>query len=162
LCAVAGPLSFWRIVPSPFRVWVAALERWQLTTRDGERRLGQSVLRGQAERDPHFGTCRIEVRLARGPLRPPVRMQLHLDHWSAAATAIELIPCQRVQPSAAYFRAGRALLDALTCALRARTPVPHRAGVPPRQPPADQAAPGTAAQARPAAEPVIPARQEAR
>jgi len=162
MSAVAGPLSFWRIVPTPFAAWVAALERWQLTARDGEGRLGHSVLRGPAEYDPHFGTCRIEVRLARGPLRPPVRMQLHIDHWSATATAAELIPCQRVSPTAAYFRAGRALLDALTRALRARTPVPNLAGVPPRRPPADQAEPRTVAQAGPAARPAaIPARQEA-
>jgi hypothetical protein len=40
-------------------------------------------------------------------------MRLHLDHWSAASTALELIPCQRVRPGAAYFRAGRDLLDSL-------------------------------------------------
>ena len=161
MSAVAGPLSFWRIVPIPFAAWVAALERWQLTARGGELRLGHSVLRGPAGHDPHFGTCRIEVRLARGPLRPPVRMQLHIDHWTATAAAIELIPCQRVGPTGAYFRAGRALLDDLTCALCVHTPVPRPAGVPPRQPPADHAEPRTAALARPAAEAVIPARQEA-
>jgi len=96
---VAGPLSFWRIAPIPFAAWVAALERWQLSARDGELRLGHSVLRGPAERDSHFGTCLIEVRLARGPLHPPLRMQLHIDHWSATATAIELIPCQLVSPA---------------------------------------------------------------
>lgn len=140
---MAGPLSFWRIVPIPFAAWVAALERWQLTVRGGELRLGHSALRGPAEYDPPFGTCRIEVCLARGPLRPRTRMQLHIDHWSATASAAELIPCERVSPTAAYFRGGRALLDALTCALRTHPPVPHLAGVPPRQPPADQAGAGT-------------------
>ena len=55
--------------------------------------------------------------MARGPLRPRLRMRLHLDHWSATSTALELIPCQRVRPSGAYFRAGRALLDSLAHAL---------------------------------------------
>jgi len=110
---VAGTLSFWRIVHVPFGAWVAALETWQLTRHDGELRLGHSVLRGPIERDQHFGTWRVEVRLARGPLRPRLRMRLHLDHWSATSTALELIPCQRVRPGAAYFRAGRALLDCL-------------------------------------------------
>ena len=107
------PASFRRIVHVPFGAWVAALETWQLTSHDGELRLGQSVLRGPVECDQHFGTWRVEVRLGRGPLRPRLRMRLHLDHWSATTTALELIPCQRVRPSAAYFRAGRALLDSL-------------------------------------------------
>jgi hypothetical protein len=66
------------------------------------------------------GTCRIEVGLARGPLRPPLRMRLDIDRWSpsSARTALELIPCQRVRPSAAYFRSGHLLLDSLACALR--------------------------------------------
>ena len=109
----AGPASFRRIVHVPFGAWVAALETWQLTRHDGELRLGHSVLRGPIERDQHFGTWRVEVRLARGPLRPRLRMRLHVDHWSATSTALELIPCQRVRPSAAYFRAGCALLDSL-------------------------------------------------
>ena len=109
----AGPASFRRIVHAPFGAWAAALETWQLTRHDGELRLGHSVLRGPIERDQHFGTWRVEVRLARGPLRPRLRMRLDLDHWSATSTALELIPCQRVRPSAAYFRAGRALLDSL-------------------------------------------------
>jgi hypothetical protein len=151
MSAVAGPLSFWRIVPIPLAAWVAALERWQLTARDGDLRLGHSVLRGPAGHDLHFRTCRIEVRLARGPLRPPVRMQLHIDNWSATATAIELIPCQRVSPTGAYFRAGRALLDDLTCALRAHTPAPRLAGVPPRQNRAAPAATMPPRRTRPAA-----------
>jgi hypothetical protein len=109
----AGPASFWRIVHVPFGAWVAALQTWQLTRHDGELRLGRSVLRGPVERDQDSGTWRVGVRLARGPLRPRMRMRLHLDHWSATSTALELIPCQRVRPGAAYFRAGRALLDCL-------------------------------------------------
>jgi hypothetical protein len=114
---VGGRPSLRRIVPIAFRDWMAALESWQLTSHHGELRLGQNVLRGPAEHDPHFGTCRIEARLARGPLRPPASMRLNIDHWSVTSTALELIPCQRVQPTAAYFRAGHQVLDALTHAL---------------------------------------------
>lgn len=38
---------------------------------------------------------------AGGRLRPPVRMRLDIEPWSPTATALELIPCQRVRPSAA-------------------------------------------------------------
>ena len=112
-----GWASFRRIVPIPFAAWLVALERWQLTGPSGELRLGPHVLLGPAEHDPHFGTCRIQVRLVRGPLRPPARMRLGIDHWSATATVLELIPYQPVQPTAAYFRAGHQLLDALAHAL---------------------------------------------
>jgi hypothetical protein len=115
--SMVGPVSFGRIVTVPFGAWVAAFERWQLTGHDGELRLGQGLLRGPVERDRHLGTCRIEVRLGRGPLRPPVRMRLDIDRWSATSTALQLIPCQRVRPSAAYFRAGHHLLNSLTHAL---------------------------------------------
>ena len=66
-------LSFRRIADTPFDTYMAALDSWQLTRHDGELRLGNSLLRGPIERDRHFGTCRIQVRLARRPLRPPVR-----------------------------------------------------------------------------------------
>ena len=116
MSAAAGPLSFWRITHVPFAAWLAALERWQLTGDGSELRIGNSQLRGPAEHDPHFGTCQIEVRLARGALRRPLRMRLDIDHWSATSTALTLIPCQRVRPGTAYFRAGRRLLDSLACA----------------------------------------------
>jgi hypothetical protein len=116
MSAVLGTLSFWRITRVPFAAWLAALERWQLTGHGSELRPGNSQLRGPAEHDPHFGTCQIEVRLARGALRRPLRMRLDIDHWSATSTALTLIPCQPVRPSTAYFRAGRRLLDSLTCA----------------------------------------------
>ena len=107
-------LSFRRIADTPFDTYMAALDSWQLTRHDGELRLGNSLLRGPIERDRHFGTCRIQVRLARRPLRPPVRMRLGIEPWSPTATALELIPCQRVKLSAAYFAAGHRLLDSLT------------------------------------------------
>jgi hypothetical protein len=106
--------SFRRIAGIPFDACMAALESWQLTGHDGELRLGNSLLRGPIERDQHFGTCRIEVRLARGPLHPAARMRLDIEPWSPTATALELIPCQRVRPSAAYFAVGHRLLDSLT------------------------------------------------
>ena len=113
-------LSFPRIIDVPFETCVAALESWQRTGQDGELHLGQSLLRWPIEHGRDRGTCRIEVGLARGPLRPPLRMRLDIDRWSpsSARTALELIPCQRVRPSAAYFRSGHLLLDSLTCALR--------------------------------------------
>jgi hypothetical protein len=119
---LADVLSFRRIAGIPFDACMAALESWQLTGHDGELRLGNSLLRGPIERDHHVGTCRIEVRLARGPLRPPVRMRLDIEPWSPTATALELIPSQRVRPSAAYFAAGHRLLDTLTGSLPARVP----------------------------------------
>jgi hypothetical protein len=63
---LADLLSFPRIADIPFDAYMAPLESW-LTGYDGELRLGHSLLRGPFERDHHFGTCRMEVRLARGP-----------------------------------------------------------------------------------------------
>jgi hypothetical protein len=57
---------------------------------------------------------RIQVRLARGASRPPLRMRLDIDRWSSSSTAVELIPCGRVRPTAAYFRSGHLLLNSLT------------------------------------------------
>jgi hypothetical protein len=125
----ADELSFRRIVSVPFGACLAALDRWQLTGHDGELRLGGGLLAGPVERDQHSGTRRLEVRLARGPLRPPVQMRLDIDHWSASHTALELTPGQRVRPSAAYFAAGHRLLDSLTRALRAPGPAQPRLGM---------------------------------
>jgi hypothetical protein len=97
----ADLMSFRRIADITFDADMAALDSWQLTGHHGELRPGNSLLRGPAERDANFGTTRIEVRLAREPLRPPVRMRLEIEPWSPAATALELIPCQRVRPSTA-------------------------------------------------------------
>ena len=121
-----GPLSFQRIVDVPFEACVAALDRWQRTGRDGELRLGESQLLGPMERDRDSGTRRLEVRLARGPLRPLLRMRLDVDRWSSSSTALELIPCGRVRPTAAYLRAGHLLLDSLTRSLPRHLP-PGRA-----------------------------------
>jgi len=113
-------LSFPRVIDVPFEVCVAALESWQRTGQDGERHIGQSLLRWPVERGRDRGACRVEVRLARGPLRPPLRMRLEVDRWSASSsrTTLELIPCQLVRPTAAYFRSGHLLLDSLTHSLR--------------------------------------------
>ena len=115
--------SFRQIVDVPFGTCVAALESGQLTGPDGGRRAGQALVRGPAEHDRDCGTCRVQVRLARGPLRPPLRMRLQADHWSSTPprTALELIPCGHVRPSAAYFRAGHLLLDSLARSLGRRS-----------------------------------------
>jgi hypothetical protein len=123
----ADRLSFQRILDMPFDACMAALESWRLTGHDGELHLGKSFLRGPVERDHHCGTSRIEVRLARGPGRRPVRMRLEIEPWSSARTALELIPDQRVGPSAAYFRAGHRLLDSLAYALPTHAPARPRA-----------------------------------
>src|SRR5215469_4714801 len=117
---------FQGIADTPFDAYMAALESWQLTGHDGELRLGNSLLRGPIEQDQHFGTWRIEVCLGRGPLRPPVRMRLDIAPWYTGATALELIPCQRVRPSAAYVAAGHRLLEFLTRTLPVRVPVQQR------------------------------------
>lgn len=115
-----GWLSFRRIVDVPFDACVAALESWRLQGPGSELHVGQSRLRGPIEHDPGSGTCRVEVRLARGPLRPLLRMRLNVDCWSCSppGSALELIPCGRVRATARYFRAGHLLLDSLTRSLR--------------------------------------------
>jgi hypothetical protein len=113
MAPAGGSLSFRRIMDVPFETYVAALEGWQ---RAGSRelRVGGSLLRGPVEHDREAGTLRLQVRLARGSLRPLLRMRLDIDRWSASSTVVELIPCGRVRPTAAYFRAGHLLVDLLT------------------------------------------------
>jgi hypothetical protein len=114
---VPGPLSFRRVVDVPFETCVAALDSWQRTGQGGELRSAGGHLLGPMEHDRDTGTRRVRVGLARGPLRPPLRMRLDIDRWSASSTALELIPCGRVRPTSAYFRAGHLLLDSLTRSL---------------------------------------------
>jgi hypothetical protein len=121
MCSKPDWLSFQRIIDIPFEVCAAALESWSShEAHDGEPLIGRSVLRGPIEHDPDSDTCRIEVRLARGPLRSLLRMRLDIDRWSSSpsSTALELIPSARVRPTASYFRAGHLLLDQLTHRLR--------------------------------------------
>ena len=113
---VGGSLSFRRIMDVPLETCVAALDSWQRTGLR-ELRVGESLLRGPVEHDREVGTHRIQVRLARGSLRPLLPMRLDIDRWSASSTVVELIPCGRVRPTAAYFRAGHLLLDSLTRSL---------------------------------------------
>ena len=117
---VLESLSFWRIVDVPFETCVAALDSWLRTAPDGGLRFGGSRLLGPVDHDRDAGTCRIKVRLARGPLRPLLRMRLEIDRWSASSTALELIPSRLVRPTTEYFRAGRLLLDSLTRSLPQR------------------------------------------
>jgi hypothetical protein len=118
--AAGGGLSFRRIVDIPFDACLAALDNCPRTGQDGEPHPGQGLWRGPIKHDRDSGTCTIQVRLARGPLRPPLHMRLNIDRWPGARTALELIPSQRGRPTAGYFRAGHRLLDSLTCALPAR------------------------------------------
>jgi hypothetical protein len=115
--SIVGPGSFRRIVDVPFETCVTALDSGQRTGQGGQLRFGDSLLHGPIEHDRDSATCRIQVRLARGPLRPLLRMRLDIDRWSASSTAVELIPCGRVRPTAAYFRAGHLLLDSLAGSL---------------------------------------------
>ena len=115
-----GSLSFWRIEDVPFETYVAALDSWLGATHAGELRFGGSQLLGPMQHDRDLGTRRIQVYLARGPLHPPLRMRLQIDRWSSSSTALELIPCRLVRPTADYFRAGRLLLDSLTRSLAQR------------------------------------------
>ena len=113
-CPALGPGSFRRIVDVPFETCVTELDSWQQAEQGGEVRFGDSMLCGSAERDPGSATYRIQVRLARGALRPLLRMRIDIDRWSSSSTALELIPAGHVRPTAAYFRAGHLLLDSLT------------------------------------------------
>ncbi len=130
-----GWLSFQRIVDIPFDACVAALESWQREGYGGDLQVGHSRLRWPVEHDRDSGTCRVEVRLARGPLRPPLRMRLDVDCWSPSRTALELIPVRLVRATTSYFRAGHLLLDSLTHSLQLEReiqaldlPAGHKAG----------------------------------
>jgi hypothetical protein len=124
-------LSFPRIIDVPFETCMATLESWQRSGHDGELRIGQSLVRWPIEHDGDLRTSWVEVRLARGPLRPPLRMRLEIYRWSrlSSRTALELIPRGRVRPTEAYFRSGHLLLDSLTRLLRQRPPAQRPGGV---------------------------------
>ena len=128
-------LSFPRIIDVPFETCMATLESWQRTGRGGELHIGQSLLRWPIEHDGDLRTSWIEVGLARGPLRPPLRMRLEIYRWSrlSSRTALELIPRQRVRPTEAYFRSGHLLMDSLTRSLH-RAAAQHPGGVTTAQP----------------------------
>ena len=120
LVPAPGSLSFWRIVDVPFETCIAALDSWLRAGHGGELRFGGSQVLGPMEHDHDLGTRRIQARLARRPLYPPLRMRLEIDRWSSSSTALELIPGRLVRPTADYFRAGRLLLDSLTRSLPQR------------------------------------------
>jgi hypothetical protein len=152
--SAADGLLFRRIIDIPFETCAAALESWPRTGRDGELRIGRSLVLGPVERVRDPGACRMDVRLARGRLRPMLPMQLDIDRWTwpSARTSLELIPGQRVRPTAAYFRAGHRLLDALTHALSQHVAQAHTAGVQlfsPPIPPATARTASAAPRARP-------------
>ena len=112
-----GPLSFRRVVDVPFETFLAALDNWQRTGQGGELRSAGSQLLGPAEQDRDTGTRRIRVRLARGPLRPLLRMRLDIDRWSTSSTALGAHPLRARPAHRGLFRAGHLLLDWLTCSL---------------------------------------------
>ena len=120
MIADLGSLSFWRIAAVPFDTYVAALDSWLPAGPGSELWFGGSQLLAPMEHDRELGTRRIQVRLARGPLHPLLRMRLDIDRWSSSSTALELIPCRLVRPTADYFREGRLLLDSLTRSLPQR------------------------------------------
>ena len=142
---------FRRIVDIPFDACLAALESWQRTGQDGEPHLGHGLLRGPIERDHDSGTCRIQVHLARRPLRKPLLMRLDIDRLSPSRTALELIPGKRARPTAGYFRAGHRLMDSLTHALsvsarnasRTTSATSRPADVPQPQPAPEASVPGS-------------------
>jgi hypothetical protein len=86
ICSAGGGLSFRRIVDIPFDACLAALDNWPRTRQDSEPHPGQGLWRGPIKRDRDSGTCRIQVRLARGPLRPPLLMRLDIDRLSSSRT----------------------------------------------------------------------------
>jgi hypothetical protein len=116
-------LSFGRIIDIPLETCLAVLESWPRTGQDDRLRIGRSLLHWPIDGDR--GTRQIEVRLARGPLRPPLRMRLEINRWSSSRTALDLLPDQRIRPAAAYFRAGHLLLDSLTHSLLEHRPARH-------------------------------------
>jgi hypothetical protein len=155
--SVRDSLSFQRIVDIPFGTCVAALESWQLTGQDGGRRIGRSLLCGPIEHDRDYGTCRIQVRMAHGLLRPLLRMRLDIDRWSSSPpqTALELIPCRYIRPGAAYYRAGHFLLDSLALLLAQHLRAQRLDRVTVSQPPADQGQPGAWVGSRRASSPGV-------
>ena len=168
ICSAVGWLSFRRFVDIPFDACLAALESWQLTGQDGGLHLGQGLVHGPTERDRDSGTCRIQVRLARGPLHRPLLMRLDIDRLSCSRTALELIPCQRTRPTAGYFRAGHRLLDSLTHALqvcarntsRTTSARPRPADVPRPQPAPEASVTGSPQAAAKEAAQAVPSRQQ--
>jgi len=158
MCSAVSWLWFRRIIDIPFETCVTALEDWQRTGQDGEQRIGQSLLRWPVEHDRDCCAGRIEVGLARGPLRPPLRMRLDIDRWSPSSsrTALELIPCQRVRPTAAYFRAGHLLLDSLAYSLLQYLPTQRRGCITATQPHVHQNLPGPGSPATGSAAPASP------
>ena len=83
MCSAVGWVSFRRLVDIPFDACLAALECSQRAGQDSELHVGQSLLRWPIEADRDSGTCRIQARLARGPLRRPLLMRLEIDRWSS-------------------------------------------------------------------------------
>ena len=119
-----GSLSFWRVVDVPFEACVAGLDSWLRTGHGGELLFGGSQLLGPMEHDLGVGTRRIQVRLARGPLYPPLRMRGDRP-LVLIVYRMELIPSRLVGLQTIISGAGRLLLDSLTRAVPASGAVGH-------------------------------------
>ncbi|HEY1319922.1 MAG TPA: hypothetical protein VGF32_06730, partial [Streptosporangiaceae bacterium] len=74
-----GSLSFRRIVDVRFETFAATLDAWLSSGQGGEVRFGRTQLLGPVEHERELGTRRIQVRLARGPVYPMLRMRLEID-----------------------------------------------------------------------------------
>jgi len=119
MCSAPAWLSFRRIADIPFEACVAALESWRLQGPDGELHVGQSRLRGLIEHDLGSGTCRVEVRLARGRCaRCCACAARRLLVLLAATQRARAHPVRARPVTASYFRAGHLLLDSLSRSLQ--------------------------------------------
>jgi hypothetical protein len=108
----ARGLSFARRVDVPFEASVARLNEW-MAAHAGAVDIGRSRLISRLPGSDD-DRLRIEVSLGRGSTGRAVPMELELIRWSPRlGTAIELQPRRDVRPSARYFDAGHALLDAV-------------------------------------------------
>jgi hypothetical protein len=123
-----GRLPFRRIINASLQTCLDAIDNGQRTQPDGQLRIGRSRIRGPIKHDRDSGTHQVQVRLARGPLRPLLRMRLNIDRCSPSTTALELIPAGRIRPTAAYFHAGHLLLDTLARTLPQQSPAAHTLG----------------------------------
>jgi hypothetical protein len=104
MCPAPGLLSFRRIVDIPFDTCLAALHSWRLQGRDSELRLGPSQLRGPIEHDHGSGTCRVEVRLARGAAAPAAA------HAAERRLLVLLAATQRARTHPLWARPGHGTL----------------------------------------------------
>jgi hypothetical protein len=112
-------ITFRRAVEVPFERSAAAMvEWWRESGHDGVLDIGCGRLAGPPGAEPAGGACRMEVRLRRGPLWPPVLADLELFPWLGTfGTQLTLCPRRTVHPGRHYFASGHQLLDAIVAVL---------------------------------------------